>query len=97
MKERSCPLLGRVLVSPKLPTILDNRGDDTVLAVLRSLLPETRQLDIATGVFDLGSLMALDGLWQKADQLRIVMGDETTQGTRHRLREAIVITTDPTT
>ena len=55
---------------PKLPTIVDNRNGNTALAVLEALLPETRQLDIATGVFDLGSLMTLHGLWRKQKKRR---------------------------
>ena len=43
-------------MTPKLPTIVDNRNANTVLAVLKSILPGTRELDIAAGVFDLGSL-----------------------------------------
>ena len=74
---------------PKLPTIVDNRNENTALAVLKALLPETRQLDIATGVFDLGSLMALDGFWQKADLVRILMGDETTRRTRSALLDSL--------
>jgi len=32
--------------------------------------------DIATGFFEIGSLLALDGKWQKLDSIRILMGDE---------------------
>jgi len=78
----------------KLPTIVDNQGPATALGVLTSLLPHTRRLDIATGVFDIGSLMALDGLWQQAELVRIVMGDETTRRTRGVLLEAIVRAAD---
>ncbi|MBM4031839.1 MAG: hypothetical protein FJ291_08655 [Planctomycetes bacterium] len=85
-----CRRGGKLHMAPKLPTIVDNRKENTALAVLKSLLPETRQLDIATGVFDLGSLMALDGFWQKADLLRIIMGDETTRRTRQVLLDSLV-------
>ena len=45
--------------------------------------------DIATGYFELGSLLALDGHWQKLDKIRILMGDETTQGTKKLFLEAL--------
>ena len=35
--------------------------------------------DIATGYFETGALLALDGHWQKLEKIRILMGDETTQ------------------
>ena len=31
------------------------------------------RFDIATGYFEIGSLLALDGQWQKLDKLRILM------------------------
>lgn len=45
--------------------------------------------DIATGYFELGSLLALDGHWQKLKKIRILMGDETTQRTKRLLLEAL--------
>ena len=40
------------------------------------------RLDIATGYFEIGSLLALDGEWQKVDQIRLLMGDEVSLRTR---------------
>jgi hypothetical protein len=77
----------------KLPTIVDNR-DVTVLLTLRPLLPKTQQLDVATGVFDIGSLMDLDGDWQSADRTRILMGEDTTRRTRRVLLEAVLSAAD---
>jgi len=31
-------------------------------------------IDIATGFFEIGSLLALDGSWQKLEKIRILMG-----------------------
>ncbi|MDA7723768.1 helicase-related protein [Pseudomonadales bacterium] len=45
--------------------------------------------DIATGYFELGSLLALDGHWQKLDKIRILMGDETTQRTQKLFLKAL--------
>ena len=43
-------------MTAKLPVILDNRNDNTVLNALRKLLPSLQKLDVATGVFEVGSL-----------------------------------------
>ena len=45
--------------------------------------------DIATGYFEIGSLLALDGRWQGLDKIRILMGAEMTQRTRKALLEVV--------
>ena len=45
-------------MSVKLQVILDNRNDNTVLNALRKLLPSLQKLDVATGVFEVGSLIS---------------------------------------
>ena len=45
--------------------------------------------DIATGFFEIGSLLALDGKWQKLDNIRILMGDQATARTRQALLEGV--------
>jgi hypothetical protein len=45
-------------MTAKLPVILDNRNDNTVLNALRKLLPGLQKLDVATGVFEVGSLIS---------------------------------------
>ena len=47
------------------------------------------QFDIATGFFEIGSLLDLDGKWQQLDKIRILMGDETTRRTKKLLLEAV--------
>ena len=47
------------------------------------------QFDIATGYFEIGALLALDGKWQRLDQIRILMGSETTLRTRNHLIRAL--------
>jgi len=76
-------------MSSKLSTILDNRGENTVLAALRRLLPEAKSLDVATGYFEIGSLLALDSFWNQLENIRIVMGDETTKRTKKELTETM--------
>lgn len=45
--------------------------------------------DIATGCFEIGALLALDGRWQKLDRLRILMGDEVSARTRQAIADAL--------
>ncbi len=45
--------------------------------------------DIATGFFEIGALLALDGRWQQLDKIRILMGDEVSLKTRNAFAEAI--------
>jgi superfamily II DNA or RNA helicase len=77
-------------LTTKLPSIIDNREENTVLNALKRLLPEVNSLDIATGYFEVGSLLALDGLWQRLKQLRLLMGDETTRRTKQVLLSALL-------
>jgi len=59
--------------------IVDNSpGGRSGLDYLREWCDLARSFDIATGYFEIGSLLALDGDWQKLDGLRILMGDEVT-------------------
>jgi hypothetical protein len=41
--------------------------------------------DIATGYFEIGALLALDGQWQKPDKIRILMGNEVSARTRQAI------------
>ena len=46
-----------------------------------------RALDVATGYFEIGALLELDGKWQQLDEIRILMGEEVTARTGRVLRE----------
>lgn len=48
-----------------------------------------KSFDIATGYFEIGSLLALDGKWQGLEKIRILMGAETTHRTRKALLETV--------
>ena len=48
-----------------------------------------KAFDIATGYFEIGGLLALDGKWQGLDKIRILMGAETTLRTRKAILEAV--------
>lgn len=45
--------------------------------------------DIATGYFEIGSLLALDGRWQRLTKIRILIGDEVSQRTRQALLDGL--------
>ena len=57
----------------------------TGLRYLEEWTAIARQFDVATGFFEIGALLALDGKWQQLEKVRILMGSETTQRTRHLL------------
>ena len=68
--------------------IVDNSDEDwKVLNYLSEWTEISSRFDIATGYFEIGSLLALDGKWQKLDQIRILMGDEVTKRTQKALIE----------
>ncbi len=58
------------------------------LDYLREWCDDAVSMDIATGYFEIGSLLSLDGHWQKLKKIRILMGDETTQRTRKLILKA---------
>lgn len=63
--------------------IVDNSDDDwKVLRYLHDWCQIAKGIDIATGYFEIGGLLALKDEWQKVDQIRILMGDECSMRTR---------------
>src|SRR3954447_478917 len=48
-----------------------------------------KAFDIATGYFEIGSLLALDGKWQSLEKIRILMGAEMTHRTRKAFLDAV--------
>lgn len=70
--------------------IVDNSDEDwKVLHYLAEWSEISHKFDIATGYFEIGALLALDGKWQKLDQIRILMGDEVTKRTHRALSEGL--------
>ncbi len=70
--------------------IVDNSVSSwTGLRYLKEWCEIAKSFDIATGYFEIGSLLALDGKWQSLDKIRILMGAETTQRTRKALLENV--------
>ena len=48
-----------------------------------------RAFDVATGFFEIGALLALDGKWQGLEKIRVLMGAETTHRTRRALLDSV--------
>ena len=70
--------------------IVDNNISGwTALKYLEQWTDISTHFDIATGFFEVGALLALDGQWQKLEKIRILMGDETVRRTKRLLLEAI--------
>ncbi len=70
--------------------IVDNSVSGwTGLRYLEEWAGIARSFDVATGYFEIGSLLALDGKWQSLEKIRILMGAETTHRTRKLLLESV--------
>jgi len=69
--------------------IVDNSEEDwKVQRYLHDWCQLSKQFDFATGYFEIGSLLALDGEWQKLDKIRILMGDYVSGRTRKAFADA---------
>jgi hypothetical protein len=63
--------------------IVDKSDEDRkVASYLREWCELSRQIDVATGYFEVGALLALGKGWNKLDKLRILMGDEVSKRTQ---------------
>jgi superfamily II DNA or RNA helicase len=63
--------------------IVDNSDSDwKVRDYLHDWTDLAQSFDVATGYFEIGALLALDGQWQKLDHMRVLMGDEVSKRTR---------------
>jgi len=70
--------------------IVDNSdGEWKVLRYLHEWSDIADRFDIATGMFEIGALLGLDGKWQQLDKIRILMGGDVTARTRRAFREAL--------
>ena len=70
--------------------IVDNSVSGwTGLRYLEEWSSIAKAFDIATGYFEIGALLTLDGKWQGLEKIRILMGAETTHRTRKAILEAV--------
>lgn len=70
--------------------IVDNTAHDwKALHYLREWCDISSAIDIATGHFELGAFLALDGAWQKVDKIRLLIGGETSRTTADAIAAAL--------
>jgi hypothetical protein len=70
--------------------IVDNSDEHwKALEYVRQWCEISRSIDIATGHFEIGALLALDGAWQKVDHIRILIGGETSGTTASAIAAAL--------
>lgn len=75
--------------------IVDNADSEwNVLRYLTGWCRLSIGLDVASAYFEVGSLLALDGEWQKVDTIRILMGDEVTKRTKSAIAQALATRLD---
>src|SRR5207253_5022235 len=68
----------------------DNSDEDwKVLRYLHDWCQISKGIDIATGYFEIGSLLGLKDEWQKVDRIRILMGDEVSMRTRTAFQKGL--------
>ncbi|MCK4307359.1 DEAD/DEAH box helicase family protein, partial [candidate division WOR-3 bacterium] len=70
--------------------IVDNSDSEwKVQKYLSEWCELSKSFDIATGYFEIGSLLSLDQRWQKLQKIRILMGDEVSRRTRQAFNEGL--------
>jgi len=63
--------------------IVDNSDSEwRVRSYLLEWSELSQAMDIATGYFEIGALLALEEKWQAVDKIRILMGDEVSLRTK---------------
>jgi SNF2 family DNA or RNA helicase len=71
------------------PFIVDNSTSQAgVLQQLSDMCVLAEQLDVATGHFEIGGLLALAGVWQRVQKVRILIGGETSAQTVNAVKMA---------
>ena len=70
--------------------IVDNTAEDwKALQYVREWCDISSAIDIATGHFEIGAFLALDGAWQKVDKIRLLIGGETSRTTADAIAAAL--------
>ena len=63
--------------------IVDNSDSDwKVHRYLKEWCDLSKAIDVATGYFEVGGLLTLDGSWQTVPEIRILMGDDVSKRTK---------------
>ena len=75
--------------------IVDNSDDDwKAVRYVCDWCQISKSIDIATGYFEIGSLLSLGDEWQKVDKIRILMGDEASLRTKKAFQEGLSTATN---
>ena len=70
--------------------IVDNsESDSKVRDYLVEWCDLSKPIDIATGYFEIGALLALRGQWQAVERIRILMGDEVSLRTKRAFTDGL--------
>jgi superfamily II DNA or RNA helicase/HKD family nuclease len=70
--------------------IVDNSDQDwKVVRYLHDWCQISKAIDVASGYFEIGSLLSLKDGWQKVDKIRILMGDEVTLRTKNAFAQGL--------
>lgn len=70
--------------------IVDNTSPEwKALDYVREWCDISDSIDIATGHFEIGAFLALDGAWQKVNKIRLLIGGETSRTTVDAITEAL--------
>ncbi|MGF0256072.1 helicase-related protein [Rhodococcus erythropolis] len=70
--------------------IVDNTAEDwKALQYVREWCDISSAIEIATGHFEIGAFLALDGAWQKVDKIRLLIGGETSRTTADAIAAAL--------
>ncbi|MFC3687084.1 helicase-related protein [Aquipuribacter hungaricus] len=70
--------------------IVDNTAEDwKALQYVREWCDISSSIDIATGHFEIGAFLALDGAWQKVEKIRLLIGGETSRTTADAIAAAL--------
>lgn len=70
--------------------IVDNMSESrTVKHYLTEWCSISKQMDIATGYFEIGGLLELENKWQSMDKVRIILGSDVTKRTREIIDKVV--------
>ena len=70
--------------------IVDNSDDDwKVQRYLHDWCQLSKAIDVATGYFEIGGLLALEDEWQRVEAIRILMGDEVSRQTKKAFADGL--------
>src|SRR5207302_8794690 len=73
----------------ELVIVENSDADWKVMRYLHEWCQISKAFDIATGYFEIGSLLGLQDEWQKVDHIRILMGDEVSKRTKAAFSEGL--------